>query len=884
MSNALHSLFIALGVLISLPLAAQQSQLPAADMEDYSHQTEQLVEFLQETLNFIGQPGSTVQEKEIIINESYLKFFLDAQVQIEDDLDENREIPINKDVQAYLKDVDFFFRQVHFTFEIEKIDQMVSQAGDLFFRVELNRELRGITLRGDSVNNLQKRFMEINLDPFRKELKIASIYTSGLNEREELRNWWNTMPMAWKRYFGQEVMFDDTLSFDRLFSLTPDAVIVMRPTKLIRRDTVMVMDTDTLSLAYQHLLHGRPPDTLLFRADTLLVFMPDTIVTDMARVHSTLKRFTKQTEVNISYKQQFASLEPLAQLTDLRIVDFSNTPIHDLLPLRNLNQLDAIYMSGSSVSNLTPLRYSVNIKEIYCFDTPVDDLSPLSAFRKLEKLYCFNTAVSSLEPLRNLPELIALRAGKTKVNNLEPLSNLHKLRLLDVSQTAISDLSPLANLKELQMLVFEQTAVSSLEPLRDLEALSIIQFSNTNVDDLSPLDGKNTARKIYCDNTLVSSEMAVRFMRNNQGSLVIFESEELSAWWNSLPIYWKALLSEQTGKPQNPGTEDLHEIINIKQLDLSGNRFLQNLQPVGRLANLSYLSLRQTEIVDLNPLIGLNALVELDLSDTRISDLMPLNSLIGLEQLNIERTRVENLEPIANLTGLRLVYADNSRVDKKAVEKIKSAIPNTLIIFQTNELQQWWKNLPDRWRDVFESYVPVDANPTPIQLQSIAELRHIELEGIQFSTLEPLRKLPYLEKLVVVSTSISDLQALSGNKRLKHLELPNNPVSNLKPINSLTKLEVLNIENTPVSDLSAIGQLADLRTLNISGTQLRNLKALSDLTTLEDLSFYNTRIRKTSPIENLPSLKYVKCYNTRISSRNIQKWRSKRPNLNILYY
>jgi Leucine-rich repeat (LRR) protein len=884
MRNALRSLFIVLSLIISLPLASQQEQLPTADMEEYSHQTEQLIEFLRETLNFIGQPGATVQEKEIIINESYLKFFQDAQVQIEDDLDENREIPINKDVQAYLKDVDFFFRQVHFSFEIEKIDQMVNQYGDLFFRVELNRQLSGVTVQGDSLNNRQKRFIEINLDPFRKELKIASIYTSGLNEREELRNWWNTMPMAWKRYFGEGVMLNDSLSFDRVFSLAPEGAVVMRPATMIRRDTVMVMGADTLSMAYQHLLHGRPPDTLLFRKDTLNVFLPDTLVTNMSQVHTILNRFTKKTEVNISYKQQFTTLEPLAQLTDLRIVDFSHTPIHDLLPLRNLNQLDAIYMSGSLVDNLTPLRYSVNIKEIYCFDTPVDDLSPLSAFRKLEKLYCFNTAVTSLDALRNLTEMIALRVGNTNVSDLEPLSNLLKLRLLDVSQTTISDLSPLANHKELQMLAFDETKVTSLEPLRDLAALSIIQFSNTPVSDLSPLDGKNTSRRIYCDNTGVGSEMAIRFMRNNQGSLVIFETEELSAWWNSLPIYWKALLSEQTGKPQNPGTEDLHEIINIKRLDLSGNRFLQNLQPVGRLANLNYLSLKQTEIVDLTPLIGLNALAELDLSDTRISDLTPLNSLIALEQLNIERTRVENLDPLVNLSGLRLVFADNSRLDRGAVEQFKLAVPHALVIFQTSELQQWWKNLPTMWRDIFESYVPLNTNPTPIQLHTITELRQIELEGIQFNTLEPLRKLPYLEKLVFGTTSINDLQALAANKQLTHLELPNNPVSNLTPLNSLTNLEVLNIENTPVSDLSAISQLNALRILNISGTQLRNLKALTDLTSLEDLSFYNTRIRKTNPIEELPSLKYVKCYNTRVSSGAIQNWRTNRPDLNILYY
>lgn len=75
MRNSLHNLLIAVSLLISNNIASQQTQLPASEMEDYSRQTEQLVEFLQETLNFIGQPEATVQEKEIIINESYLKFF-----------------------------------------------------------------------------------------------------------------------------------------------------------------------------------------------------------------------------------------------------------------------------------------------------------------------------------------------------------------------------------------------------------------------------------------------------------------------------------------------------------------------------------------------------------------------------------------------------------------------------------------------------------------------------------------------------------------------------------------------------------------------------------------------------------------------------------------
>ena len=48
--------------------------------------------------------------REIAVN--YTKFFRDEDVQVEDDLIDERETVTNKNVQAYLKDVDFFFKNV----------------------------------------------------------------------------------------------------------------------------------------------------------------------------------------------------------------------------------------------------------------------------------------------------------------------------------------------------------------------------------------------------------------------------------------------------------------------------------------------------------------------------------------------------------------------------------------------------------------------------------------------------------------------------------------------------------------------------------------------------------------------------------------------------
>ena len=139
-----------------------------------------MVSFLEYSMNVLGDPSFSAKEKDVVINESYSKIFANDKVQIEDDLDANRDVVTNKDVQAYLKDVDFFFKQVKFEFNIIDIDHSENHEGKLFFTVKLMRSLKGITVESDSMNNDLERYVEINVDEENKDLKIASIYTTKL--------------------------------------------------------------------------------------------------------------------------------------------------------------------------------------------------------------------------------------------------------------------------------------------------------------------------------------------------------------------------------------------------------------------------------------------------------------------------------------------------------------------------------------------------------------------------------------------------------------------------------------------------------------------------------------------------------------------------------
>lgn len=861
------------------------SQIANEEPIDYAQQTRAMVSYLEGTLNFLGDPSATVQEKEIIINDSYIKIFKDDKVQIEDDLDENRQTSINKDVQAYLKDIDFFFTEARFTFDIQKVEQMVNSNNEIYFKVSLMRKLEAKTIANETVSNTRQRFIEINLDPFQKELKIVSYYTTKINERDELAYWWGNMADEWKSFFGADILVYDTLPITKVIGITDEAIIVNRLHDLIRNDSFMVVDTDTLPLSEIAMLHGHQPDTVLFLNDTTGVLGPDTILTDVSEVFSRLKQFTQMKEVNISYKFQFFDLEPLSELTDLKLIDFSNTVIGDLSPLRNLNQIDAIYFSSTQVSDLTPLQYSVNIKEIYCFDTPMQDINVLSGFKQLEKLYCFNTDITSFEPIAHMKTMQSLRASNTKITDVIALSNLENLIILDISNTNVSDISPLKKLTRLEVLNLDNTKISSLDALTTSTELKTIQFNNTAVNSLSALIALPNIQKIYCEKTGITPEIVKSFSRVKPDCMVIYETEELTNWWTSLPIYWKAIFSEQAKISASPTAEELHEVINMVKLDLSGNRYLQNLDPVSRLIKLNTLLLSKTEITDLAPISTLNELKNLDVSGTRISSINEISSLYNLENLNIENTRVENLDALTELKHLRLVMADGSRLNAQTVVAFNTRQSETLVIFQSDILRAWWNNLSQEWKDIFIGYVVTDINPDASQLQQIVDLKEVEIKDIlAINSIAPLSKLLLLHSLVIKGTTVHDLSPLSGLKYLEKLEIPGNPVVDLQPISGIQSLEILNIESTPISDLSFVSGLTNLKVLNAAGTQIKSLKPLETLTKLEELSIYNTGIKTLSPADLLPNLKQLKCYNTKIKSKQINQLKAKRPNMNVLYY
>lgn len=893
----IFSLFL---VLFASPLNSQEeAKLSAQEIADYTEQSKQLVQYLEGTLNFLGDSTQVTAEKDIIINQSYVKFFESDETQIEDDLDPNREMAMQKNVQAYMKDIVFFFKNVTFTFEINSVEQLVSETGQVVFKVTMNRNLNGVTINNDSLNNNQIRYVEINLNAVEKDLKIASIYTTKPDRTAELKYWWENMDESWKKFFGDSTMIyffppqdplldampmQDTIPFSEINAFADSSFVYDYWQEDIRIDTMLIYEGDTLHL-------GQLPDTLVKDADMVLdtsihyLRVYDTIPYDLTPLYETLRKFSAYKSINIAGNQELTNLKPLSELNDLTSIDLSGSLITDLTPLRNLNKLEILNCSNTKVKSLESLRFASKLRELNFSSTKVEDISVLTNLKNLNRLEMGNTPVSDLTALSGLNSLSQLDLNGLKVNDFSSLEILTGLTDLNISSTSATDLSSVGKMTNLQSLNFSNTYVTRLDPLSQLENLSTIEANNSRISILDPLSGLTSLKFIYCDNTNVNEKIASAFMEKNPHTLVIFNTKKLEAWWNELPAVYKNLVNERMTISNPITTVELHEIINITSVDFSTVDEIESIAPLSMLHRLEKINIDNTRVSDLSPLSGLNNLSEISIKNTAVKSIQPLSKLHNLKVLNCENTAVANLLPLQSSKNLQMVYSDGAEVNQANVLRLRDSIPNCLVLFQSEKLKSWWNALSSDWQDVFISQMKFDGKFNGENLQRLVNLETMQVvDKSSISDLEPLSWFMNLETLTVSNTRIHDVTPLLGLPYLETLNLPNNPIVQVTGITEIKSLRKLNLESTSIEDLSVIGQLSWIYELNIGGTKVKKLKGIEGLTSLEILVINNTTIKSLKGVDELQNLKRLKCYRTGISSKNIEKFKEENPNLTVEYY
>jgi hypothetical protein len=314
-----------------------------------------IVAFLEYMLNTLGSSGTSTRDKEVLVTESYSKIFRDSKVQVEDDLDAQRQVITNKDVVAYLKDVDFFFNDVRFEFNIEGIESGTISGGKQFYKVSTRRVLKGTNSEGEPVTNTSPRFIEINYDPQLQDLKIVSMYTNQFNEKGAMQAWWKTLSYEWQGVFRKKLNLKDSVTLSDLQRLT---------------------GIDELDVSNNEYIVTIEPLSQLVNLRTLNISRTST--TDLTPI----RNLTELVTLNIS-NTEVEDLTPLKYSSNMTTLDLSNTRVNDISVIEKMPKLERLSVRGLSVSDYSSISTLTNLKEVDMKGSKIADLSPLENLTQL---------------------------------------------------------------------------------------------------------------------------------------------------------------------------------------------------------------------------------------------------------------------------------------------------------------------------------------------------------------------------------------------------------------------------------------------------------------------------------------------------------------------
>src|SRR5690606_26833818 len=102
------------------------------------------------------------------------------------------------------------------------------------------------------------------------------------------------------------------------------------------------------------------------------------------------------------------------------------------------------------------------------------------------------------------------------------------------------------------------------------------------------------------------------------------ETGALQTWWNQLSFEWQSIFQKRLNITDSVDIGDIKNIASIESLDLGGNDFIQNVEPLTQLAGLRVLNLSNTNITDISPIRNLTELVDLNLANVQLDDITPL--------------------------------------------------------------------------------------------------------------------------------------------------------------------------------------------------------------------------------------------------------------------
>ncbi len=790
----LFTLFF-LGAVLNLS-AQEMGDYSKQEVKDLSQKVEDQIQFLEFFLNTVGNKDTPTRDKDVVIMESYKKIFRDEKVQVEDDLLLDRKVITNKDVTAYLKDIEFFFNDAGFKFKVREVKPFLRDNGELSFMVSMDRTLTAMDLNNEKISNTKPRFVEVNVDKKTNELKIASMYTTKLSRDEELAEWWNTLSYEWETFFRDKFNFgDDSLSIDQLYKIS---------------------SVDSIDLSGNKIIQSLAPIEAL--RDLKYVNISDTNIEE---------------------------LNPISNVTFLTYLNIANTPTQDIQFIKYSDRLNHLDISGTEIEDISELGNLKLLNTLLAVKTPISSFAVLNSFEALRSLNLTSSGFNNIENIQELVNLQNLDISGNYLINFELLSNLKELQEINLRETNIVDLTPLADLENLKQVNINLTEVSDLSKLDSKPSLQRIYADRTRISEANANEYARKNRRVLLIHHVENLQTWWDELPENWKAVLNRITLALDGNAPSVEIL-SSMVSVDSLDLSGSEINSLGPVLKFTKINhlAFDNTEVQDLSPLTDIKTLISISGENTKVNTLKPLANLVDLENVDFAGSPIQAILPLVNLKKLNYLNVDGTSLEE----SDVPDFLLKNPDVNIIYR--TEELEN---------WWGLLDDTWKNIfkaqfgkeeePDtealhKWTSSPEIKVEKASISNLRPLQAFVNLRKLSVSDVRLTDISDVSELTLLEELKISQAPINDVAFITPLVKLKVLDLSNTGIDDLRPLSPLEELEYLNVSGTNVKILRGLESSYSLKELDIASTNVRTLRHIKSLSNLQKLVCYNTRLGK----------------------------------------
>lgn len=530
--------------------------------------------------------------------------------------------------------------------------------------------------------------------------------------------------------------------------------------------------------------------------------------------------------LDISYNN-IPDIKGISSLYLLKSLNISGNAVSDFSELSSLPYFSELIFRDSVVSSVSAFVPLTNLSVLDLSNTVIPDSLILSCCIKLESLSISGGKPSIVTSLGNLA-LTSLVAEHCDISDIEFLSSMTSITHLDLSDNAISDITVLHFLTGLVSLDLSNNRIVAAH-LGDTSSLMSLNLSHNRLTDiqfstpspaLSSLDLSDN--KLKSVDGLDAPWLTEVYLSDNSFKDLAFLSSSVNL---------KTLIADNVPL-KNIGFTGLTKLTYLSLYD----NYLTDCSVIGECTSLQYLDLRLSDVKKIDFLSDLSKLVTLKLSLHKVSDITVLESLSGLEELSLRGMKTPKgcwdvFEKMLSLRSLEIVncYAPDPSIS--AMPELESLrfedcpnITDTAGIYDNPKLKELYFSGADI--------------PSPIVVR-LPSLEKLTITGCDVEYVNGITDLP---NLTYLDLSHNDFESLEFGTltEMKFLDLSYGRIYNLKDFNLPLNGGTLILKSNSISEIGPLLLHNEkLEYLDISDNKIKNFDPLSKMEIGEVVAYNN---------------------------------------------